>query len=328
MAIKFSDLRKLMLMNNTIVTVGRVSVDLYGVESGAAFSNEQTFSKSVGGSPSNVAVAAAKLGNHAVLLTKVGADPLGQYIVNKLNNWGVDTKYVSTEPNGLTPVVLAALDPPEDPKLIFHRQPNAPDTTINSDSVPNDLIAQCAVFWMSGCALAHGETAKSSLKWLTQRNRRQHTVIDLDYRPSFWSSIQEAGAAARAAIANCTVVVGNRTECEMAIGLTEPNAIADKLLTDGVEIVIVKLGADGVMLATSTERIRIAPCKIKLVCGLGSGDAFGGALAHGLLRGWSLQQTGEFANAAGAYVATKLTCADAMPTEPMLRNFITEQEKI
>lgn len=328
MAIKFSDLRKLMLMNNTIVTVGRVSVDLYGVESGAAFSNEQTFSKSVGGSPSNVAVAAAKLGNHAVLLTKVGADPLGQYIVNKLNNWGVDTKYVSTEPNGLTPVVLAALDPPEDPKLIFHRQPNAPDTTINSDSVPNDLIAQCAVFWMSGCALAHGETAKSSLKWLTQRNRKQHTVIDLDYRPSFWSSIQEAGAAARAAIANCTVVVGNRTECEMAIGLTEPNAIADKLLTDGVEIVIVKLGADGVMLATTKERIRIAPCKIKLVCGLGSGDAFGGALAHGLLRGWSLQQIGEFANAAGAYVATKLTCADAMPTEPMLRNFITEQEKI
>ena len=328
MAIKFSDLRKLMLMNNTIVTVGRVSVDLYGVESGAAFSNEQTFSKSVGGSPSNVAVAAAKLGNHAVLLTKVGADPLGQYIVNKLNNWGVDTKYVSTEPNGLTPVVLAALDPPEDPKLIFHRQPNAPDTTINSDSVPNDLIAQCAVFWMSGCALARGETAKSSLKWLTQRNRRQHTVIDLDYRPSFWSSMQEAGVAARAAIANCTVVVGNRTECEMAIGLTEPNAIADKLLSDGVEIAIVKLGADGVMLATTKERIRIAPCKIKLVCGLGSGDAFGGALAHGLLRGWSLQQIGEFANAAGAYVATKLTCADAMPTEPMLRNFITEQEKI
>ena len=328
MAIKFSDLRKLMLMNNTIVTVGRVSVDLYGVESGAAFSNEQTFSKSVGGSPSNVAVAAAKLGNHAVLLTKVGADPLGQYIVNKLNNWGVDTKYVSTEPNGLTPVVLAALDPPEDPKLIFHRQPNAPDTTINSDSVPKDLIAQCAVFWMSGCALARGETAKSSLKWLTQRNRRQHTVIDLDYRPSFWSSMQEAGVAARAAIANCTVVVGNRTECEMAIGLTEPNAIADKLLSDGVEIAIVKLGADGVMLATTKERIRIAPCKIKLVCGLGSGDAFGGALAHGLLRGWSLQQIGEFANAAGAYVATKLTCADAMPTEPMLRNFITEQEKI
>jgi 5-dehydro-2-deoxygluconokinase len=328
MAIKLSALRKLMLMNNTIVAVGRVSVDLYGLEAGAAFSSEQTFSKSVGGSPSNVAVAAAKLGNHAVLLTKVGGDPLGRYIVNKLDSWGVDTKYVLTESNGLTPVVLAALDPPEDPKLIFHRQPNAPDTTINSESIPKNLIDECGVFWMSGCALANGETAKSSFKWLAQRNRKRHTIIDLDYRPSFWSSVQEAGVAARAAIANCSVVVGNRTECEMAIGLTDPDAIADKLLTDGVELAIVKLGAEGVMLATSAERIRIAPCKIKLVCGLGSGDAFGGALAHGLLHGWSVRQIGEFANAAGAYVATKLTCADAMPTEPILRDFIAEQQKI
>ncbi len=315
-------------MNNTVVTVGRVSVDLYGLESGAAFSGEQTFSKSVGGSPSNVAVAAAKLGNHAVLLTKVGADPLGQYIIGKLNSWGVDTKFVSSEPNGLTPVVLAALDPPEDPKLIFHRQPNAPDTTIDAGSIPNDLVENCAVFWMSGCALANGETAKSSFKWLARRNRKRHTVIDLDYRPSFWASIKDAGVAARQAIAHCSVVVGNRAECEMAIGKTDPDAIADTLLGDGVELAIVKLGAEGVMLATATERVRIAPCKIKLVCGLGSGDAFGGALAHGLIRDWSLREIGEFANAAGAYVATKLACADAMPTELVLRDFIAEQKKI
>jgi len=315
-------------MKNTVVTVGRVSIDLYGVEAGASFGNEQTFSKSVGGSPSNVAVAAAKLGNHAVLLTKVGSDALGQYIVNKLNTWNVDTKFVSSEPNGLTPVVLAALDPPEDPKLIFHRQPNAPDTTIVANSVPASLIDDCAVFWMSGCALSHGETAKSSMQWLAQRSRKKHTVIDLDYRPSFWSSIDAAGAAARAAIAHCSVVVGNRTECEMAIGLTDPDKIADKFLADGVSLAIVKLGAEGVMLATAEGRIRIAPLKIKLVCGLGSGDAFGGALSHGLIHNWSIREIGEFANAAGAYVATKLTCADAMPTEEMLRSFISEQAKI
>ena len=321
-------MRKLGLVKNTVVTVGRVSVDLYGVEAGASFGGDQTFSKSVGGSPSNVAVAAAKLGNKTVLLTKVGADPLGRYIVEKLKSWGVDTTYVSAEPNGLTPVVLAALDPPEDPKLIFHRQPNAPDTTIDSASVPQDLIEKCGVFWMSGCALSTGATAKSSFKWLEQRGRKKHTVIDLDYRPSFWSSMQDAGVAARAAIANCSVVVGNRTECEMAIGLTDPDQIADKLLGDGVSLAIIKLGADGVMLATNDERIRIAPCKIKLVCGLGSGDAFGGALAHGLLNNWTVREIGEFANAAGAYVATKLTCADAMPTEQVLRSFISDQQKI
>ena len=114
----------------------------------------------------------------------------------------------------------------------------------------------------------------------------------------------------------------------MAIGLTDPDQIADKLLGDGVSLAIVKLGADGVMLATADERIRIAPCKIKLVCGLGSGDAFGGALAHGLLNNWTVREIGEFANAAGAYVATKLTCADAMPTEQVLRSFISDQQKI
>ena len=315
-------------MNNTVVTVGRVSIDLYGIEAGASFGGEQTFSKSVGGSPSNVAVAAAKLGNHAVLLTKVGSDALGQYIVSKLNSWNVDTQYVAIEPNGLTPVVLAALDPPEDPKLIFHRQPNAPDTTIVARSVPSSLIDSCAVFWMSGCALSHGETAKSSMQWLAQRKRKKHTVIDLDYRPSFWSSMQDAGVAAREAIAHCSVVVGNKQECEMAIGLTDPDKIADKLLADGVSLAIVKLGAEGVMLATADERIRIAPLKIKLVCGLGSGDAFGGALSHGLINNWSIREIGEFANAAGAYVATKLSCADAMPTDQVLRSFIAEQSKV
>ena len=314
-------------MNNTVVTVGRVSIDLYGIEAGASFGGEQTFSKSVGGSPSNVAVAAAKLGNHAVLLTKVGSDALGQYIVSKLNSWNVDTQYVSIEPNGLTPVVLAALDPPEDPKLIFHRQPNAPDTTIVASSVPSSLIDSCAVFWMSGCALAHGETANSSMQWLAQRSRKKHTVIDLDYRPSFWSSMQDAGVATREAIAHCSVVVGNKQECEMAIGLTDPDKIADKLLADGVSLAIVKLGAEGVMLANADERIRIAPLKIKLVCGLGSGDAFGGALSHGLINNWSIREIGEFANAAGAYVATKLSCADAMPTDQVLRSFIAEQSK-
>jgi 5-dehydro-2-deoxygluconokinase len=194
--------------------------------------------------------------------------------------------------------------------------------------VPASLIDDCAVFWMSGCALSNGETAKSSMHWLAQRSRKKHTVIDLDYRPSFWASIDAAGVAARAAIAHCSVVVGNKTECEMAIGLTDPDKIADKFLADGVSLAIVKLGAEGVMLATAEERIRIAPLKIKLVCGLGSGDAFGGALSHGLIHNWSIREIGEFANAAGAYVATKLACADAMPTEEILRSFISEQAKI
>jgi len=138
--------------------------------------------------------------------------------------------------------------------------------------------------------------------------------VDLDYRPSMWPSIEVAREAAQRAIAHSSVVVGNRTECHMALGIDDPDAIADELLARGVRIAIIKLGGGGVMLADADRRIQIAPLDIDVLCGLGAGDAFGGALVHGLLSGWDLERIGAFANGAGAYVATKLTCADAMPS--------------
>ena len=311
-------------MRGSVVTVGRVSIDLYAREAGAAFRDDQTFSKSVGGSPTNVAVAAARLGHHATLVTKVGGDELGGYVVERLRGWGVDTTHIGVARGNLTPVVLAALDPPEEPKLIFHRQPDAPDTTLVTSDLPADLLQSCDVFWMSGCALSRGSTAVASMEWLQRRNRRQHTVLDLDYRPSFWGSVDEAQRAAQAAIDYCSVVVGNRTECEMALGTGEPQAAVDMLLDRGVTLAIVKMGAAGVLLATANERVTVAPLRITLVCGLGSGDAFGGALIHGLVNGWDVRSIGEHANAAGAYVATQLTCADAMPDIARLTSFMND----
>jgi 5-dehydro-2-deoxygluconokinase len=311
-------------MRGSVVTVGRVSIDLYAREAGAAFRDDQTFSKSVGGSPTNVAVAAARLGHHATLVTKVGGDELGGYVVERLRGWGVDTTHIGVARGNLTPVVLAALDPPEEPKLIFHRQPDAPDTTLVTSDLPEDLLHSCDVFWMSGCALSRGSTAVASMEWLQRRNRRQHTVLDLDYRPSFWGSVDEAQRAAQAAIDYCSVVVGNRTECEMALGTGEPQTAVDMLLDRGVTLAIVKMGAAGVLLATANERVTVAPLRITLVCGLGSGDAFGGALIHGLVNGWDVRSIGEHANAAGAYVATQLTCADAMPDIARLTSFMND----
>lgn len=311
-------------MRGSVVTVGRVSIDLYAREAGAAFRDDQTFSKSVGGSPTNVAVAAARLGHHATLVTKVGGDELGGYVVERLRGWGVDTTHIGVARGNLTPVVLAALDPPEEPKLIFHRQPDAPDTTLVTSDLPADLLQSCDVFWMSGCALSRGSTAVASMEWLQRRNRRQHTVLDLDYRPSFWGSVDDAQRAAQAAIDYCSVVVGNRTECEMALGTGEPQTAVDMLLDRGVTLAIVKMGAAGVLLATANERVTVAPLRITLVCGLGSGDAFGGALIHGLVNGWDVRSIGEHANAAGAYVATQLTCADAMPDIARLTSFMND----
>jgi len=309
-------------MQLDLITVGRISVDLFAEQMYTSFSQPQTFHKSIGGSPTNVAVAAAKLGHKSSIVTKVGIDPLGQYVLNKLSEFGVNTDFVKVAESGLTPVVLASQDPPEDPKIIFHRQPQAPDTQSTLNDLDTETLLAAKIFWVSACALSNGETAKSAITWLKERGRKQESIIDLDYRPSFWPSADAARAAAQEAISMCTIAIGNIAECQVALGISDPQEAATELIKRGVRIAIVKMGGDGVLLATQNERIVIAPRSIKLVCGLGAGDAFGGAFVHGLLSGWGLQEIGEFANAAGAYLASELMCSDAMPTIEVLNNFI------
>lgn len=297
-----------------VLSVGRVSVDLYAAEPGVGFDGQQTFSKSVGGSPTNVAVAAARLGHRAGIATKVGDDAFGAYVRARLGEWGVDTTYVGVQPGAQTPLALAALEPPETPQVAFYRGPAAPDTTLTTDDVPADVVRGVRLLWISQGSLAQGTTATTCLDWLALRGRADHTVLDLDYRAALWPDRDAARARAAEAIALSTVVVGNREECEVAVGTGEPDAAADALLDAGVSLAIVKLGADGALLATPSQRWRIAPIPISVVCGLGAGDAFGGALCHGLLSGWEVPRIGRFANAAGALVSTRLTCGDAMPT--------------
>jgi 5-dehydro-2-deoxygluconokinase len=307
-----------------LLTVGRISVDLFSEQINTPFSQPQTFQKSIGGSPTNVAVAAARLGRKSAVVTKVGVDPLGQFVVNKLESFGVNTSFVKVAESGLTPVVLASQDPPEDPKIIFHRQPSAPDTQLVISDIDEPTLKGVKNFWVSACALSQGTTAESIFHWLEVRGRAKETIIDLDYRPSFWKSRDEARAAAERALSQCTIAIGNISECEVALGISDPKKAADDLLNRGISLAIVKMGGDGVLLATKDQSHVIKPLPIKLVCGLGSGDAFGGALIHGLLSGWDLEKIGLFANAAGAYLASELMCADAMPSLDVLEKFIDQ----
>ena len=297
-----------------VVSVGRISVDLYAREPHAGFEHQQSFHKSVGGSPTNVAVAAARLGHQVTLVTKVGDDEFGNYIRGRLEGWGVNTGYVGSVAGAQTPLAFAALTPPETPTVIFYRGAAAPDTQLVASDVPDELITTAKILWISQGSLSQGSTPEACLTWMGRRTRDQHTILDLDYRPSLWASVDDARLMATRAIALATVVVGNSEECEVALGVSDPDAAADALLDAGVALAVIKLGAQGALLATSTERVRVAPTPIEVVCGLGAGDAFGGALCHGLLEGLSLEDSGALANAAGALVATQLTCADAMPS--------------
>ena len=297
-----------------VLTIGRVSVDLYPQQSGVPLSKVQTFAKSIGGSPTNVAVACARLGRRAAVVTRVGDDGFGEYIRAELaEKFGVDNRYVSTDPELRTALAFCALDPPTDPPLLFYREPRGPEMNLRPADIP-DIAAEVPVLWTAGSRFAQEPSRSTVMEVLKQRNRRPHTVLDLDYRPSFWASSQEAGTHINQAVELATVAVGNRTECEIAIGTADPHAAADRLLDRGVSLAIVKQGADGVLVATPESRTEVPPMTVEVVCGLGAGDAFGGSLADGLLAGLNPVEIVTRANAAGAIVAGRLACSDAMPT--------------
>ncbi|WP_067723419.1 5-dehydro-2-deoxygluconokinase [Nocardia yamanashiensis] len=305
-----------------VLTIGRVGVDLYPEQSGVPLAEVTTFAKFLGGTATNVAVAAARLGRRSAVLTKVGADGFGPFVRKALADFGVSARYVGTAPDLLTPVVFCELNPPADPPLLFYRLPIAPDLTLTSDEIPWDVVDSVPLLWVTGTGVSAepGRTTQRAI--LERRARRGHTVLDLDYRPMFWPDVETARAEIGWMLDHVNVVVGNRTEAEVAVGTADPDAAADRLLARGVRLAVIKRGAEGVLIATETERWTVPPCPVEVVCGLGAGDGFGGALAHGLLAGWHPHRIASYANAAGALVASRLACADAMPTDAEIEEML------
>jgi 5-dehydro-2-deoxygluconokinase len=302
-------------MSFDVITMGRVGVDLYPEQIGVHLADVGTFAKSLGGTATNVAVAAARLGADAAVITKVGDDPFGPYVRQALEGFGVDTRYVSTHPTLRTPVVFCEIFPPDDFPLLFYREPKAPDMELRVDDLDLDAIRAARIFWVTGTGLSDEPSRSATLAALEARGRAGVTVLDLDYRPMFWRSREAARAAMQEALPYVTVAVGNQDECDTAVGVREPRAAAGALREHGVDLAIVKQGPRGVLAVDRDGAVEVPPVPVEVVNGLGAGDAFGGALCHGLLRGWDPERTMRFCNAAGALVASRLACADAMPTE-------------
>ncbi|MFC0672531.1 5-dehydro-2-deoxygluconokinase [Brachybacterium hainanense] len=297
-----------------IITFGRSGVDLYPLAVGVGLEDVYSFGKFLGGSPANVAVAAARLGHAPALISGVGEDPFGRYVRQELVRLGVSDRFVITAEELKTPITFCEIYPPDDFPLYFYRKPSAPDLQVRPEDLDLDAIREVPLFWFSGTGLSEEPSRSAHHAALAARGRTAHTVFDLDYRPMFWSSPEEAREQYRHALQFTTVAVGNREECEVAVGETEPERAADALLEAGVEIAIVKQGPKGVLGKTRDERVEVAPNLIQVINGLGAGDSFGGSLCHGLLSGQSLEETLTRCNAAGAIVTSRLECSTAMPT--------------
>ncbi|QEU97619.1 5-dehydro-2-deoxygluconokinase [Streptomyces kanamyceticus] len=296
--------------------MGRIGVDLYPLQAGVPLAEVSTFGKFLGGSASNVAVAAARLGRRVAVVTRTGEDPFGAYLHKALREFGVDDRWVSGVAGLPTPVTFCEVFPPDDFPLYFYRLPKAPDLEIHEDELDLDAIAAARIFWMTGTGLCAEPSRSATLAGLAARSGGI-TVFDLDWRPMFWADPgdpAEARGHYAAALAHATVAVGNLDEVEIATGEREPVAAARALLDAGVELAVVKQGPGGVLaMNRAGESVRVAPLPVKVLNGLGAGDAFGGALCHGLLAGWELERVMRYANAAGAIVASRLECSSAMP---------------
>jgi 5-dehydro-2-deoxygluconokinase len=293
-----------------LITMGRIGVDLYPEQIGVPLADVRTFRKMLGGTAGNVAVAAARLGRRTAVITKVGDDPFGGYIRGALAEFGVDARFVGTDEQLRTPLAFCEIHPPDDFPLLFYREPSAPDLQLTAADLDADAVREAAIFWVTGTGLSVEPSRSTTLEALTWRDGQ--TIVDLDWRPMFWT--EEPGQWMRAAVQCATVAVGNAEEAAVTVGEAEPLEMARRLLGLGPRLAIVKLGPRGVLAATEARHWVVPPVPVEVVNGLGAGDAFGGALCHGLLSGWEVERTIRFANAAGAVVASRLGCADDMPT--------------
>lgn len=300
-------------MSFEVITMGRLGIDLYPLQSGVPLGSATSFGRFLGGSAANVAVAAARLGRRTALISRTGADEFGRYLRDELERLGVASKYVLTVDGLPTPLTFCEIHPPDNFPITFYRYPKAPDIEIRPEELDGEAIAAAGLFWITTTGLSDEPSRSAHHEALRMRGGASPTILDLDYRDVFWSVADEARGEIAKILPQVDIVVGNIEECEVAVGETDPVRAGEALLERGPTTAIVKMGPEGVLGFDASGVVSVPAVEVDVVNGLGAGDAFGGALCHGTLEGWPLQETLEFANTAGAIVAGRLECSTAMP---------------
>ncbi|MDN6659222.1 MAG: 5-dehydro-2-deoxygluconokinase, partial [Acidipropionibacterium jensenii] len=256
-----------------VLTMGRIGVDIYPLQHGVGLEEVTSFGKFLGGSPTNVAVATARMRHACAVITAVGDDPFGNFCRQEMARLGVFSTYVKTVREIPTPVTFCEIFPPADFPLYFYRFPSAPDLKITPADIPEQQVRDARILWLTVTGLCQEPSRAAHHHALDIRDRAEHTILDLDYRDSFWDSPQQAHEAVAEILPKVTVAVGNREECEVAVGETDPTRAAEALLDAGVQLAVVKQGPKGTLAMTRTERVVVPPTPIQVTNGLGAGDA-------------------------------------------------------
>ncbi len=321
--------------------MGRSSIDLYSNDVGAPFPDITSFAAYVGGSPTNISVGMTRLGRRVALLTGIGDDPVGDFVLEFLVNEGVDTRYIVRKPGLRTSAVVLGIEPPDRFPLVFYRE-NCADINVTIDDVLASPYDDCQVFQFAGTNLSR-EPSRSATMFAAEsaRSHGATVVFDLDFRPDQWHDARAFGVVARSVMQQVDIVVGTHDEVNAAL-LADPAqmTVTDSQVSDtqvegdvlaaieriqslGPRHVIEKVGALGARVHTCGEAPRDVPgFPVDIYNILGAGDAFGAGFIFGLVSGWTLERSARLGNACGAMVVTRHGCANFMPTWDQVNEFI------
>ena len=324
-----------------VITFGRSSIDLYSQDIGSPFNEIKGFDAFVGGSPLNIAVGCARLGVKASLLTAVGKDKVGEFILNFLSNEGVNTAYIPTKKLARSSAVVLGIEPPDKFPLVYYRD-NAADSQVSIDDVDRAEIPDHRMLLINGTAM-NMEPSRSATFYATEiaRKNKVDVVLDLDFRADQWHDYRAFGVTMRAVLPKVKIAIGTEEEILAAtmehtsqVTITDQqisapeisgdiDASIKRLLSSGIETLIVKRGKDGASVFQKDGTVQDVPgFPVDILNVLGAGDAFASGFLYGLLQGWDLYKSCRMGNASGAHVVTQKGCANFMPTLKESMDFI------
>ena len=327
------------------IHMGRSSIDLYANEVGSPFIDIKNFAAYVGGSPTNISVGLRRLGSKTAILTGLGQDPVGDFILDFLRKEDVETQFSPRKEGHRTSAVVLGIEPPNKFPLVYYRD-NCADIELTIDDVLATPIAESRVFQFAGTNL-YQDPCRSATLFAVELAQKSETevILDIDFRPDQWHDPRAFGVVIRSVLPNVDIVLGTDDEIN-AVMLADPNQVelTDSQVSDtkvhgdvntaiksilslGPKAVLQKRGSDGVRVHLKQEdglskQIEALGFPVDIYNILGAGDAFAAGFIYGYINGWGWYKSAQLGNACGAIVVTKHGCANFMPTYNEVMAFV------
>ncbi|HTI38390.1 MAG TPA: 5-dehydro-2-deoxygluconokinase [Vicinamibacterales bacterium] len=306
-----------------LLCMGRSSIDLYAHEIGVPITAVKSFDAYVGGCPTNVAVGTRRLGLRSGLLTGVGTDQVGDFVLHFLQQEGVDTSAVARFHERRTSAALLTIQPPDRFPLTFYRD-NCADLGLTIDHVRQSQAPRSRLLFVTGTGLSE-EPSRTATLFAAETARAGGTrvIVDIDYRSGLWPSEDAFGANVRALARFAHIAIGTEEELRAATNEADIDDACARMLETGIELLVLKRGAHGArVFPAGSPAEDVEPFSITVVNVLGAGDAFASGFIYGHLQGWPAAKAARLGNATGAIVVTRHGCANFMPTIPEVREFL------